>query len=101
MSSRVFVVNDSGRLDFSDAERFGVLMTLTRKVNVYEPNSIRRELERGLESFDEETDYLCVGGNLVANAIALMCLKDGLRKKVQLLIYDALESRYMDRTITL
>jgi hypothetical protein len=91
----VYIVNDSGH-DFSDAERFGRLISMTfGSVDKLKVTEMFRMFSEKME-FSTAKDYLLQSGPGIINMIAagFFASKHGL---LNLLIWD--EGRYIERTI--
>ena len=90
----VYIVQDDGERDFSDAEeRFGRLVPLVTKADVYadlrnsRPREIVRVMRSKLAEFDSSRDYLLLVGDPVAIAIAVNILSE-MTDRIQLLKWD-------------
>jgi hypothetical protein len=91
----VYIVNESGH-DFSDAERFGRLVTMTfGSVDKLKVTEMFRLFSDAME-FSTPKDYLLQSGPGIINMIAagFFASKHGL---LNLLIWD--EGRYIKRTL--
>lgn len=106
MSPTVWVSQDDGRLDLSDAARFGELRPLFHR-DIYPDNVddqaplVMARLRAELAEFDFERDYLCLVGSLLYATAAGLVLAQyrppGAALRV--LRYDRGERRYYDATL--
>lgn len=110
MTPRVFICNDNG-LDFSKAEKYGLLTQLTRgPVDVFKPHVCKQQICDALEKaqFDASKDFILVAGaNLAVGFVFswLTLAADDAQNDhgvtVKLLIFNAKEEDYMLRTVKL
>lgn len=99
--NRVFVVQENGRADYSDAERFGELVFMT--VDEFKPvagslrnENIKDEIRSHLSSFDD-SDYLVLTGNPIMIGYAFhyaVRSLGGAGTTVNILKWDKMDNRY-------
>lgn len=104
MSGKVYVSQDDGRFDLSDARRYGEIITIFRK-DVYADNaadrmpSIMQRAYDALSTFDPSQDYLALVGSPLYTAICSYVLGDRGINPVRMLRFDKLESAYYSVSI--
>lgn len=99
----VFVTNDFG-YDLSDAMQYlegdGELIAITEgKVNIADPEKIANKMMFTLKKMTKD-DYLLISGNSVIACIASSLVFNKF-KKMNLLIFDARENKYLSRKVSL
>lgn len=102
--SKVFIVNRAGH-DFSSAAKYGELVSVTTgNMNIFRPDRGLYQIQKILEEFNPEFDYLLLSGNVFTNALAVStiiafrsrkCFSIGLR----FLVYDAKNHCYICHTL--
>lgn len=95
--SKVYVVSKSAH-DFSDAERYGVLVPLSAgPMNRYNVNNMHRQFEDIMAESNED-DYILICGLSIMSSIAcsIMAAKYG---KLNLLIFR--KGKYIERNLIL
>ncbi len=115
---RVFIAHDDGRFDFSDAERFGALVTVTESLtdsaDLYPDTvdermpGITARVENTLlfgvgrhKGFNCKHDYLCLVGNPIIQALCLLVLGRclGAGRRIQILRFDSRARQYYAVTL--
>jgi hypothetical protein len=95
--AKVYVPNNSGH-DFSDAHRFGELVFVTTgMIERFKVNTMFRQVVDALEESSEE-DYIMVTGLTQINVI-LTSVFTYKHHKLNMLIYDVKEEKYVPRKI--
>lgn len=97
--SRVFLGNWHGH-DVTELERFGDLNFLTKgKVDIWSPSQLAFDMleEADLKNFDSKNDYYVPSGSVVINFIVGMLLGSRGIDSVKLLIFDAVNQKYVLR----
>jgi hypothetical protein len=98
MTARVFVSQDDGRFDLSDARRYGEVVTIFRK-DLYaddaadEMPGVMQRAYDALADFKSD-DYLCLVGSPVYTAVCSYVLGDKGITPVRLLRFDRVEQAY-------
>lgn len=105
--SRVFICHDDGFLDFTDAERFGethAVVTRDRDSEELYPDNasdlvpnVMVNIRRALQDFNPETDYLCLAGSPIIQAMCLYVLgqrRFPVGKHLRILRYSKREQAY-------
>lgn len=102
MSGRVMVVQNDGRFDLSEARRYGELVSIFDKRDLY-PDNANDEIEAvmktaydALHAFDPEKDFLCLVGSPLYTAACCYVLGDMGKKPVRLLRFDKLLDGYYE-----
>lgn len=96
---QVWIPHSDGRLDISDAKRFGTTIVISRR-DVYPDDADIRmpalfnEAHSYLKHFDPEQDYLCLIGSPVHLAMCSYVLGSLGVSPVRLLRYDRQEKQY-------
>lgn len=96
---QVWVPYYDGRLDLSDAERFGSIIVISRR-DVYPDDADERMPEVAAEAtsflrhFDPRQDYLCLVGSPVHLATCCLVLGSQVHRPIRMLRYDRMERRY-------
>lgn len=94
---KVYVVSKSAH-DFSDAERYGILIPLsTGPMNRYNVNNIHRQFE-DIMAESSDNDYILICGLSIMSSVAcgIMAAKHG---KLNLLIFR--KGKYVERNLVL
>jgi hypothetical protein len=97
----VWVVQDSGRLDLSDASRYGALRTIFTG-ELFPDNADERAAKamehayHTLRQFQPEIDYLCLVGSPLYTAMCAYVLGDLAMAPLRLLRFDRIEQRYYE-----
>lgn len=99
MLPNVWIVNKRNH-DYKDASKYGNLRALTSgKVNIFKTQSLIQEIKNTLDIYANENDYIVLAGYIVANIIAVHYFLINFGK-VNILIWDASQNRYVKSTIT-
>lgn len=100
--STVFVVRENGRMDYTDAERFGQVEFMT--ADEFSPirTSIRNrrtleDIDRCLERFDPERDWLVLTGSpVLIGHVFHQAMQRSATGQLQLLQWDRANNRYRE-----
>lgn len=101
---RVYVTNSTGQ-DFSKASEFGDIVYLTEgKLDMFRPHTVQKDIERKLEKFEFDLDYVLPAGNSLSSVFAFAYLareggEDDEPLNVKLLLFDAKKRDYICRTV--
>jgi len=103
LDKNVFITNDFG-YDLSDAVQYlegdGELIPLTEgRVNINNPEKLANKMLFTLKKMTKD-DYLLISGNSVIACIASSIVFNKF-KKINMLIFDAREHKYLSRVIAL
>lgn len=107
MVPAVYVPQFDGKLDISDAARFGEVRVLFNR-DLYPDDAEDRmprvveHVRRQLGEFDPEIDYLCLVGSPIYQAVCFRVLGEVLPagQPIRALRFDRIERAYYDLTIT-
>lgn len=107
MSSKVYITQETHRLNFTDAERFGEVVFMSVGETSPMKSSIRNkaivsDIKRMAAQFDHKQDYLLLSGDPVITAIAFHeIMARTPDKAVMLLKWDNQSKSYNDIVVAL
>lgn len=97
--AKVFIINDSG-FNYSKAERFGELVTLTKgHVPIHNGITKVEPISEGLKDFNIAKDYLLIAGPPILNAMAAALISHK-GPFIKVLMFDAKKQDYSVRHLS-
>jgi len=98
--AKVIISQESGRLNFADAERFGEIRFLTNQEYSKIKSSITnkqtlKDVKDGLSDFDPDKDFLLLSGDPILMAFSFH-LAFSKAKYVKLLKWDKVAGQYFE-----
>jgi hypothetical protein len=97
----VFISNFNEGHDYTSAEKYGKLVSLTEgTVNLFAVDRLTAQLRRDLAAFDHDQDFFLVSGHLHIAVVAAAILGAD-HPHFQVLLFNAKSRRYVARTVTL
>ncbi len=101
--SRVFLLNNSPKYNYSNAQKFGkFVFMLEDNISPFNINEQICKLSTSLvmNKFNCEKDYICMTGNTLSLCWLSITLS-GLFDRVNLLLFDSKSGKYVERKLDL
>ena len=101
MKSRVFLLDKRPGLDFSEAEKYGELVTVTQKAHPCDIDGLIRVAKALTDIIDEDVDYIVLTVSAVSTMLAfILGSPDYLGNRcIRFLVFNAKTGTYEERLV--
>ncbi len=104
--SKVFITHEQSRFDYSPAEAFGGLATVSERMYSFTPgnlvnNTIYKSIIESAKEFDPATDYVLPSGSAVVTSMFFVRLAAIGIRTIRLLVWNNNEGGYYICTLDL
>jgi len=94
----VWIVHNKARMDFSSAEKYGALQTVYNSHNPFNLEDLHQKAVDIFKTHGDANDWIILCGGQTFNVVACLAFKH-VFNKINLLIYDARNSKYVPREL--